>query len=97
MSIVSAKLMVMLIMTSITPGLSHSTGAPAESCSDLSPQHGGNEDSTSNVPFELSMKPFQNPFIPPTHDEALNYTYSYTPSTTYYSKFELCFFLLYLQ
>ena len=78
---------IFLILAMCTsPGLSRSTGAPAEACSTLMPQHGANTNSTDPVPYELNVDMFEDPGLP-NPDGTLCHTHSYTPGRTYSSKF----------
>ena len=46
------------------------------------PQHGGNINQTTTVPYELDITPFQDPGVPDA-DGNLTFSYSYSPGLTY--------------
>ena len=82
-TLVAAILLILAMCTS--SGLSHSTGAPAEACSTLMPQHGANSNSTDPVPYELNVDIFEDPGLP-NPDSTLRHTHSYTPGRIYNSE-----------
>ena len=71
---------------------SRSTGAPAEACFTLTPQHTGTTAQTSQSPYELDVDMFED-----VRPDQADPTYSYSPSTTYNCECRNCFLLsLYL-
>ena len=82
-TLIAAILLILTMCTS--PGLSCSTGAPAEACSTLMPQHGANSNRTDPVPYELNVDMFEDPGLP-NSDGTLRHTHSYTPGRIYSSK-----------
>ena len=53
------------------------SGAPAESCSTLTPNHGDHQPQTSPIPYMIDISEFR---------DATNDCYYYTPGETYNSK-----------
>ncbi len=74
-----------LIMLAASPVQPFPTGAPAQACGDLRPQHSTTEitasPQTSDSPYELDVEMFEDVGFPNNPQ-----TYSYKPSTTYNRK-----------
>ena len=73
-------LLLAVMMTALSPVHLRSTGAPAEACSNLTPQHLSSSQTTPS-PFNLSVDVFEDladPDSAPTH--------SYEPGSTYNRK-----------
>ena len=70
-----------VVMTALSPVHSRSTGAPAEACSNLTPQHALLSSQTTPSPYNLSVDIFED-----LADPDLAATHSYKPGTTYNSE-----------
>ena len=67
-----------VMMTALSPVHSRSTGAPAEACSNLTPQHAFLSSQTTPSPYNLSVDIFED-----LADPDLAATHSYKPGTAY--------------
>jgi len=70
---ISAVAILLFLAKLICSGHSRSTGAPAEACSTLIPQHGANTNSTNPVPYSctLEVRQYIIPDFYKTHRELL--------------------------
>ena len=74
-------LLLAVMMTALSPVHLRSTGAPAEACSNLTPQHALLSSQTTPSPFNLSVDVFED-----LADPDLALTHSYEPGSTYNRK-----------